>query len=58
MYDLKVTRNEQGLVYFRVFDKETGECKAIFNVDLNDGSVETATGDGEFTGLSILGELV
>ena len=56
-YDLKVTKNSAGLVYFRVYDKDTGECKASFNIDPNNGSIECATGDEVFTGFSILGEL-
>lgn len=57
-YDLTVTQNPSGLVYFRVYSKETGDCKCVFSIDPKDGSLETATGDEEFTGYSIIGELV
>ena len=56
-YDLKVSKNQNGLVYFRVYEKGTDNCRCIFSIDPKDGSLETATGDEEFTGYSIIGEL-
>jgi hypothetical protein len=46
-------------VLFRsVYEKGTDNCKCVFSIDPKDGSLETATGDEEFTGYSIIGELV
>ncbi len=56
-YDLKVSKNKEGLVYFYVYEKGTDTLKCVFNVDTVDGSIECADGTTEVTGISILGEL-
>ena len=57
-YDLKVSKNGSGLVYFYIYEKGTENLKCVFNIDPKDGSIECADGTTEVTGISILGELV